>query len=187
MTDLLEVTRLDPQSLNERFVRSFVARGAGMDTKRVIPAYDIGPALKVQDPFATLLLVIDDPTSRVMGRTLGDGERRQYWVQRRARFSLQFYSSPKQGRRGIGAVDLACRFCMWTDSEEGKIAANGYGWDGPDKMAIQLPLSFQRLPSEIEDTSWEERALVEFDAHYLVSYVDAEFPVEQSPMDCEFL
>ena len=179
----------DHVTLNERFVRAFVAEGSGVPRQRVIPANSAGPALRTVDgdgvsqPFATVLLLHDAPLGHVMGRDLDEGARRFHWVQRRAEYSVQFFSKPSQGSRQVGAVEHAARFCLWAGSSAGIAEANGANWDDDDRMRLVLPLEYSRVPDEIHDDAWEERALVEMRADYVSSFVSDDVSIMDFDMD----
>ena len=185
-------TRLTaPARLNERFVRAFVARGSGLASARVIPANQTVPRPQVvsatsSTPFATVLLVTDTPDSRVIGNDGDRGDLRYQAQYRTAEYSVQFFSADAshahRGASDPGAMDLAARLCLWVESDDGLISAEGGlkdpGWPAGTEMRLDHPLSWERM-DDIESETYEERALVRMRCRYVAWYAADDRGVER--------
>ena len=167
---------LYPATLNEAFVRAFVARGSGLDSKLVIPSEQGAPVPNAL--FASVLLITDDandnPTALEIVR---NGKYfRAYQQTRLATFSIQFY--------GKNAVRTCSQFCLWVGTDKGLQAQRKMpdnppegeekAWPDFTSMRVKMPLSFRRI-SGIVDQTWEERAMLEMPCLYGVAWLaDAE-------------
>ena len=142
----MTVTRFfTPRSLNERFVRAFVAEGSGLERSRIIPGNRDAPAPKGN--FGTVLLTQDNSDGRVFGFDLSEGEERQISQYRTAEYSVQFFT-PKIIINRPTATDFAARLCMWAESDAGLLAAEGLlkdpmGWPNGTRDANRSAIVIQ--------------------------------------------
>ena len=166
--------------LNPRFVRAFVAKGTGISTSLVMPGNRNAPAPLITDgPWATVLLVSDQPQGATFGRDDYEGWRRYTAQYRIAVFSVQFFSQPDGG-----AVERAARLCLWAGSDDALTSAEGGidapeidgepAWVGRPEMRLELPLSYEQI-DDIDDEQWEERALVNLRCHYFAQYLAQDY------------
>ena len=101
----------------DRTIRAYVSNGSSLDQRLVIPGNS--SQQRPKEPYASLLLVRDQRTSRPNFRQLYDDDGNPAGTltdtQRRRDYSLQFYRS--------GAVDLASNFLNYIESESGILDA----------------------------------------------------------------
>ena len=146
-------------ALSERFIRKFVATGADINSRLVIPGNDNSPT--PNEDFITVLLVNDLGTGEVFGADTNNGDGRVEVAYRIAEFSIQFY--------GKTAYAKAQRFVVWAGSDDGKVAAiGGIKGDFPaTSMRLDYPLNIQQIDGIYQD-NWEKRFLVTMRCHYYI-------------------
>ena len=96
----------------ERTIRSFVARGSGLDPLKVVPGREEGTSAP-DDLYASVTLRMTAPKGRI-GRRQVVGESDSYVIHSQlidSAFDIQFYRA--------GANEAARRFEMWARSESG--------------------------------------------------------------------
>ena len=164
---------LYPATLNEHFVRAYVARGTGLDPKLVIPAERNAP-IPQDELFASLLLISDDATDNPTALELSHEGKfyRAYTQVRRATYSLQFYNKR--------AVETAAAFAQWVSTDTGMQcqrampdsppAGEDPAWPDSTTMRVDMPLSFRRV-SAVTDDAWEERAVIDMPCLYGVCWL----------------
>ena len=162
-------------TINQAFVRAYVAKGAGLDPRYVIPANQNFPTPEEALIFSSVCLVTDLPNGRNLPADLDGGDRIANAQYKTASFSIQFY--------GTGAVDAAARLCLWANSDEALTYAEGalkdrledgsipsdLLWPDGYEMRVDLPLCWDRMDA-IDDMGWEERALVNMRCRYYAEF-----------------
>ena len=129
-------------------VRAFVADGAGLEPRLVLPGN--APVPRPADLYATALLVED--RRRGFPVTSPDGDRAIVSTPRAAAYSVQFYRP--------GAVAAARRLTDWAESPDGLAAAALAGFQ------VDFPLTLRRLDLIVGD-GFEERAQIDLTVHYV--------------------
>lgn len=170
-------------TINERWLRRVVARGAGLPADRVIPANTNWPAPQVAgDSFATVLLTTDTAIGRTLQRDFADGNFQQIWQHRRAVYRIQFFS---QASLVNGASARAARFCVWSGSDDALLVCEGAltdpddGWPAGLQVRFDHPIDYARLDG-LDDSEWEERAYCDLTCRYYLHHVVAEQPINPS-------
>ena len=148
--------------LLEENVRSFVALGSAIQSKRVIPGNSKGP--RPRQVYASLLLIDDTRHAYPIVRETEAGP--QTVTHYRATYSLQFYRS--------GAADTAKRFVAWVETELGLDAARGRHFQ------VVFPLTRQRLDDLSLDSEPEERVLVDLPVDYYLLVDQAIQPIAET-------
>ena len=167
----MTMTADHPVSLNEAFVRAFVAVGSGIDTRYVVPSQVAGAPIPSVRPFASVLLITDTPMGRVTKRDVDDGDGIWNLQYKMATYSVQFY--------GAGAAEAASRLCGWIESDAGLLAADGALWSTtghwPDgtAMRIDVPVEWKRLDGIVDD-DWEQRALINLPCRYATQWKETD-------------
>ena len=138
----------------EDSVRSFVARGSGIDSGKMIPGNSSGPAPN-RRLYATLLLIDHAvqgvPRSRLTHVPDTDEIDVLTTSTIRDRYSVQWYRE--------GAMDAARRFSIWTSSPEGLESAATGGF-------TFLAVGDVRRIDDIITLEFEERASLDLDIGY---------------------
>ena len=142
---------MTPTRSIERLIRSYIAEGAGLVSRLVIPGDQSGPA--PTDPYATCLL-LDSRQAGVnptWGEFDGDQVQGRTIVSIRGRYSVQFYRS--------GSRDRGERFRRWADSPLGVLAAGRRG-------LTFLECGEVRQIDSIVSEAWEQRVALELSLGY---------------------
>ena len=169
--------------LDPRFVRAFVADGAGINRHDVHPAQERSPAPRAL--FATVLLIEDEPYGGlIIGSDRKGGDERGYVHHRRALYSVQFFRK--------GAVAAAHRFSRWAETDAGLLAAEGGIRDAPpegedpawpDGLQVRLdfPIRVRRIDEIVKD-GFEERAGFELSIRYADTFTHPDRGVDSVPL-----
>ena len=174
--------------LDERWLRGVVARGSGLPGERVVPGNQNVPVLTVgEGSFATVLQVTDVADGRTLSRDFALGERQQVWQYRTSVYRIQFFSD---AGLGVGASDLAARFCVWLGSDDALLVCEGAlndpagGWPAGSQVRFDHPVDYTRLDG-LDDSDWEERAYCDLTCRYYVHYVSGDRPIDPSSIRVE--
>ncbi len=165
----------------ERRLRTYVAKGSGIDTTLVIPGNESAPL--PSGLFASVTLITDSTAGQASEHYF-DADDGQVGVSVQAThfatYSVQFYRS--------GAQSAAERFVKWSQSPLGRLEADRndaeiQGTFGGARFRVRNPLVVRDVSAIIPDDEYEERVAIDLDIAYLQPDVQAVGRMERVPVD----